>query len=185
MMMIVSAPPRRRRRRRRRGSTAESRPATLPARSAAGNGHRRGCAFGQPCPSHSTSYSGSTSKSARGRHFRSDRLSTKSRRVAAQSVVPHDRHRRWSGGDRGTNRMLPAKPHRFSHGSCRAYSMAVIQRIATVAERPLCADCVEEVGDPNDWGVARNQARVSLFSLKPALGRAAGSALPAFGDFGR
>jgi hypothetical protein len=49
----------------------------------------------------------------------------------------------------------------------------------------LGADCVEEVGDPNDWGVARNQARVSLFSLKPALGRAAGSALPAFGDFGR
>ena len=145
--MIVSAPPRRRRRRRRRGSTAESRPATLPARSAAGNGHRRGCAFGQPCPSHSTSYSGSNSKSARGRHFRSDRLSTKSRRIAAQSVVPHDRHRRWSGGDRGTNRMLPAKPHRFSHGSCRAYSMAVIQRIATVAERPLCARSSRSIAD--------------------------------------
>ena len=31
-----------------------------------------------------------------------------------------------------------------------------------VVERPLLADCVEEVGEPNDWGVARNQARVSL-----------------------
>ena len=34
---------------------------------------------------------------------------------------------------------FPAKPHRFSHGFCRAYSLAVIQRIATVAERPLRA----------------------------------------------
>jgi hypothetical protein len=48
-------------------------------------------------------------------------------------------------------------------------------------ERPLCADCVEEVGGPTVWGVARNQARVSSFALRPASGRALGSALPAFG----
>ncbi len=54
-----------------------------------------------------------------GRHVRGNRLSAQSRRFAAQSLVPHDRHRRWSGGDRGPDRMLPAKPHRFSHGSCR------------------------------------------------------------------
>jgi hypothetical protein len=35
---------------------------------------------------------------------------------------------------------------------------------------PLSADCVEEVGSPSVWDVARNQARVSLFALRPALG---------------
>jgi hypothetical protein len=45
---------------------------------------------------------------------------------------------------------------------------------------PLRSDCVEEVGGPTDWDVARSQARVSLFALRPALGRAAGSALPFF-----
>jgi hypothetical protein len=79
-----------------------------------------GIGWGQPCPSHSTSYSDSNATIRTGRHSRGDHLSTKSRRVAAQSPVPHDRHRRWSGGDRSTGRMLPAKPHRFSHGSCRA-----------------------------------------------------------------
>src|ERR1700689_5315513 len=47
------------------------------------------------------------------------------------------------------------------------------------------ADCVEEVGGPTVWDVARNQACVSLFALRPALGRAAGSALPSFGGSGR
>ncbi|MDO8293395.1 MAG: hypothetical protein Q7T29_11115, partial [Gallionella sp.] len=50
---------------------------------------------------------------------------------------------------------------------------------------PLLADCVEEVGGPTVWDVARDQARVSLFALRPALGRGAGSALPAFGGSGR
>lgn len=53
--------------------------------------------------------------------------------VAAQSPVPHDRYRRWSGGDRSTGRMLPAKPHRFSHGSCRATSWPSFSEMATVA----------------------------------------------------
>src|ERR1700689_1684186 len=43
-----------------------------------------------------------------------------------------------------------------------------------MAGRLNCADCVEEVGGPTVWDVARNQARVSLFALRPALGRAAG-----------
>jgi hypothetical protein len=47
------------------------------------------------------------------------------------------------------------------------------------------ANCVEEVGGPTVWDVARNQTCVSLFALRPALGRGAGSALPTFGSSGR
>src|SRR5258705_11790787 len=49
---------------------------------------------------------------------------------------------------------------------------------AIFGEGPLLADCVEEVGGPTDWGVARNKARASFFSVRPALDGAPGSALP-------
>jgi hypothetical protein len=64
------------------------------------------------------------------------------------------------------------------------YLLIIDHEIPLTCERPLRADCVEEVGGPTVWDVARNQARVSLFALRPALGRAAGSALPAFGGSG-
>jgi hypothetical protein len=48
------------------------------------------------------------------------------------------------------------------------------------AGRPLCADFVEEVGGVPVRDGARSQAHVSSFVLRQALGRAAGSALPAF-----
>jgi hypothetical protein len=52
--------------------------------------------------------------------------------------------------------------------------------------RNVCSspDCVEEVGDPTVRDGARRQTRVSLFVLRQAMERAAGSALPAFGGSG-
>ena len=48
-----------------------------------------------------------------------------------------------------------------------------------LSQRPLLADCVEEVGALAVLGGARRQARGSLFAFRPASGRAAGPALPA------
>ena len=76
----------------------------------------------------------------------------------------------------------------FGHSQCGGRWLLLGKKQASlysICYWPLLADFVEEVDDPNEWGVARDQARVSLFSLKPALGRVAGSALPAFGGFGR
>ena len=55
----------------------------------------------------------------------------------------------------------------------------------TGAECPLLADRVEEVGALAVLGGARRQARRSLFAIRSESGRAAGPALPAFGDSGR
>ena len=49
-----------------------------------------------------------------------------------------------------------------------------------LGERPLLADCVEEVGGPTFWDCKESGAR-EFVGLRPALGRASGSALPAFG----
>jgi len=50
---------------------------------------------------------------------------------------------------------------------------------------PLRPDCVEEVGALAVLGGVRRRARRSLFAIRSASGRAAGPALPAFGDSGR
>jgi hypothetical protein len=51
-------------------------------------------------------------------------------------------------------------------------------------ERPLRADCVEEVGELIDRNRSKRQARAGSLVLKRASEQAAGSALPAFGDSG-
>lgn len=61
---------------------------------------------------------------------------------------------------------------------------SALLRRADPAEWPLCADIVEEVGSLTVRDGARSQARVRWFVLRQALGRATGSALPAFCGFG-
>lgn len=62
--------------------------------------------------------------------------------------------------------------------------MLVSGQKLTSRERPLLADSVENVGGLTVPDGARSLARASLFALRRAFGRAAGSALPAFGGFG-
>jgi hypothetical protein len=77
------------------------------------------------------------------------------------------------------------KSNRFiaCNDASEAYRMSPFGKpeiIWSVRGLPLLADFVEEVGGVTVRDGARSQARVSSFVLRQALGRAAGSALPAF-----
>ena len=66
------------------------------------------CGCGPRSGSRSTSRSGSARQSLLGRHLGGDRLPAAARRVAAQGLVPHDRHARRRGDDRRADRLLSA-----------------------------------------------------------------------------
>ena len=107
-----------------------------------------------------------------GRHHRCDRVSATSWCVAAQGLVPHDRHRGGRRGDRGADRMLPAGPRSVSHRSGAVGRRLRARRHASAAtSRPM----------RRRWPATRRRSSPPIPSVRPAArtGRSSCSRSPA------
>ena len=94
-----------------------------------------------------------------GRHLGGDRVSAASWRLAAQGLVPHDRHRGRRRGDRRADRMLPAGPRRRFSSAWRCGAPAALSS-------PRC--CAISRPMRRRWPATRRRSSRATSSARPA-----------------
>jgi hypothetical protein len=117
-----------------------------------------------------------------GRHLGSDRVSAASRRVAAQGLVPHDRHRGRRRRDRRAHRVLPAGARPFSRrlgavGTCAlvatllknfaGYSAALAGYTVAI----IASDQLGATGGPNGQAFIQNIEGAAAELDRSAIGK--------------